>query len=110
MEFISDHSPNVFFLDIDLNSKWSGLDLASIIHEKSSDAYIVFISQYTNLVFQSFKVRPFDFLPKPVTKKDLGDVLMEINNDYLKKFDVDRPGALLISKLAAKYTRYRRRR
>ena len=96
LEFISDHSPNVFFLDIDLNSKWSGLDLASIIHEKSSDAYIVFISQYTNLVFQSFKVRPFDFLPKPVTKKDLGDVLMEINNDYLKKFDVDRPELLNI--------------
>jgi len=92
--FIKVNNPNVFFLDIDLNAKMSGLDLASIIHEKFDDAYIVFISQYANLVFKSFKVRPFDFLPKPITKKDLLDVLTEINNDYLKNFNIKKPELL----------------
>jgi len=94
--FIMDNHPNVFFLDIDLDAELNGLDLASIIHEKFDDAYIVFISQYANLVFKSFKVRPFDFLPKPITKKDLSDVLIDINTDYLKRFYVEKPGLLNI--------------
>ena len=96
LEFMGDNNPNVFFLDIDLNAELNGLDLASEIHENIVDAYIVFISQYANLVFKSFKVRPFDFLPKPITKKDLADVLLEINNDYLKKFDIEKPELLNI--------------
>lgn len=95
-DYIMENSPNVFLLDIDLNAKTNGLDLASIIHTKFDDAYIVFISQYANLVFKSFKVRPFDFLPKPITNKDLSDVLTEINNDYLRKFYVKKPGLLNI--------------
>jgi len=95
-KFIVENTPNVFFLDIDLNADLNGIDLAAIIHEKITDSYIVFISQYTNLVFKSFKVRPFDFLPKPITKEDLESVLVEINNDYLKKFDVEKPDFLQI--------------
>lgn len=95
-KFIIANHPNVFFLDIDLDAELNGLDLASIIHEKMDDAYIVFISQYANLVFKSFKVRPFDFLPKPITKKVLSDVLIEINHDYLKRFYIAKPGLLNI--------------
>ena len=94
--YLEQNSPNVFFLDIDLNAALNGLDLASLIHEKMPDAYIVFISQYANLVFKSFKVRPFDFLPKPITQNDLSDVLSEINHDYQKRFDIEKPGFLNI--------------
>lgn len=95
-KFIMNHNPNVFFLDIDLNSDLNGLDLASIVHEKYEDAYIVFISQYANLVFQSFKMRPFDFLPKPISKKDLSNVLLEIDQHYSKNFCTEKPGFLNI--------------
>lgn len=94
--FLAANMPNVYFLDIDLNSTLNGLDLAAIIHEKLPEAYIVFISQYANLVFKSFKVRPFDFLPKPVARADLENVLLEINNDHLKKFDHERPDFLQV--------------
>lgn len=96
LEYIDDHMPNVFFLDIDLNADINGIDLAISINEKLTDVYIVFISQYANLVFKSFKVRPFDFLPKPITKDALESVLIEINEDYLKKFDLERPEFLYI--------------
>jgi len=95
-KYIGLNAPNVFFLDIDLNAELNGIDLAAMIHEKFADSYIVFISQYTNLVFKSFKVRPFDFLPKPVTKEELAGVLLEINNDYQKRFDVEKPDFLQI--------------
>jgi len=92
--FLAEKKPNVYFLDIDFNSKLTGLDLAAEIHQMLPDAYIVFISQYVNLVFKSFKVRPFDFLPKPVSKANLENVLLEINNAHLKKFDYTRPDFL----------------
>lgn len=94
--FLVENTPNVYLLDIDLNAELNGIDLAAMIHEKLPDAYIVFISQYANLVFKSFKVRPFDFLPKPVTRADLENVLLEINCDYLKKNDHERPDFLQI--------------
>ncbi len=94
--FLLERAPNVYFLDIDLNSKLNGIDLAALIHEKLPDSYIVFISQYANLVFKSFKVRPFDFLPKPMTKADLENVLLEIDQDHLKKNDHERPDFLQI--------------
>lgn len=95
-KLITTDSPNVFFLDIDLNAELNGLELASMIHEKIEDAYIVFLSQHVNLVFQSFKVRPFDFLPKPVTKRELSDVLLEINSDNSSKHTKEKPGFLNI--------------
>lgn len=88
--------PNVFFLDIDLQAEKTGLDIAAFILETIQPAYIVFLSQYTNLVFQSFKVRPFDFLPKPVSKEDLSGVLVEIANELAKKTEAEQPGLLSI--------------
>ena len=94
--FLRDNRANVFFLDIDLSTELSGLDLAAMIHEKQPAAYIVFVSQYANLVFKSFKVRPFDFLPKPVSRDDLKNVILEINEDHLKKIDQEHPDFLQV--------------
>lgn len=95
-EFIADHIPNVFLLDIDLNSEINGLDLAAAIKQKLSQVYLVFISQYSNLVFKSFRVQPFDFLPKPIGKNDLENVLREIAIDLAKKTEVETPELLNI--------------
>ncbi len=94
--FLSENKPNVYFLDIDFKSKTTGIDLAAKIHQMLPDAYIIFISQYTNLVFKSFKVRPFDFLPKPVSKANLENVLLEVNKAHLKKYDYRRPEFLQV--------------
>ena len=96
VSFLAGNAPNVYLLDIDLNTGLTGLDLAGLIHEKLPEAYIVFISQYANLVFKSFKVRPFDFLPKPVTQADLETVLVEINNDFQKRTEKEQPDFLPI--------------
>lgn len=91
---LSQGDPNVFFLDIDLEAELNGIDLAALIHTEKPEAYIVFVSQYDNLVFKSFKVRPFDFLPKPVTAEDLSAVLLEIQHDYEKKIQSEQPDVL----------------
>lgn len=95
-EFINANTPNVFLLDIDLNSEINGIELASRINNKLGQVYLIFISQYSNLVFKSFKVHPFDFLPKPIGKNDLENILIEITNDFMKKGESEKPGLLNI--------------
>ena len=69
--YLTQGDANVFLFDIDLNSDKNGYELAVKIRENNPEAYLVFISEHLEYVFQSFKVRPFDFLPKPVTMKRL---------------------------------------
>jgi two-component system, LytTR family, response regulator AgrA len=83
--FTSENYANVFFLDIHLNSNKTGLQLAEDIRQKDEKAYIVFISQHIQNVFDSFKVKAFDFIPKPVTQEVLQDLLRRIHIDYMKK-------------------------
>jgi len=83
--FLICHDVNVLLLDIDLKAKQTGYDLALKIREVNSDAYLVFISEHLEYVLQSFKARPFDFLPKPVTQNRLSICLESIWKDYCRK-------------------------
>ncbi len=95
-DFTSKNHANVFFLDIHLNSHKTGLDLAEEIRQKDDHAYIIFISQYTQNVFQSFQVKPFDFIPKPVTQEYIEDLLERIYKDYLKNKEVSLKDSVII--------------
>lgn len=79
--FVCDFNSIVYFLDISLNNKVSGIELAKDIYEKNPNAYIVFVSEQLSFVFNSFKARPFDFLPKPVSENILMNCLEEILQD-----------------------------
>jgi len=75
---------NVFFLDIDLKSHMNGYELAENIKKNINKPYIVFITEHLEFVFQTFKIRPFDFLPKPVGYDILKNCLIDIYHDHLK--------------------------
>jgi two-component system, LytTR family, response regulator AgrA len=83
-KYLQSNHANVFLLDIDLNSKKNGYDLALIINESILKPYIVFITEHLEYVFQSFKVHPFDFLPKPVTENRLEALFGEIKRHYIR--------------------------
>ncbi len=82
-EFIRHKTANVFFLDIDLKVPESGYTLAQRIRESDRQAYIVFITAHLEFVLQAFKIKPFDFLPKPATAEILEKCLLDIHKDYL---------------------------
>lgn len=82
-EFIKHKSANVYFLDIDFKNCISGYSLAKKIRERDIKAYIVFVSGHLEYVLQAFKIKTFDFLPKPVSPEILEQCLLNMYSDYI---------------------------
>ncbi len=82
-EFIRNKTANVFLLDIDLKVQESGFMLAQKIRENDRKAYIVFITAHLEFILRAFKIKPFDFLPKPATAEILEKCILDIYNDYM---------------------------
>lgn len=92
VDFLNCDRANVFFLDIDLNSEMNGYELSLKIRDIVKRPYIIFITEHMEYVLQAFKVRPFDFLPKPVTSDTIKKCLMDINRDYTECTANDKSG------------------
>lgn len=56
---------DMYFLDIDFPGQ-SGFDLAKEIRENDRTSLIIFITNYTNLIFDSLQFMVFDFISKPI--------------------------------------------
>ncbi|WNS47071.1 LytTR family DNA-binding domain-containing protein [Paenibacillus sp. MMS20-IR301] len=80
--YITQGSGNVFLLDINLNTSTNGLDLARQIRETSTLSYIVFITENSQYLLDSFRVRPFDYLPKPVAWNKLKQCIADIHRHH----------------------------
>lgn len=67
---------NIIFLDINLPGV-SGVEIGEIIRQKMKDemTHIVYISQQAGYAMELFKVRPLDFLIKPVSKEKIESAL-----------------------------------
>ncbi len=65
-------SYDLIFLDIEMEGI-SGIELGRIIREKKKDEFtkIVYISHQEEYAMDLFKIRPMDFLVKPVAYKDV---------------------------------------
>lgn len=77
---------NLVFLEYKLNGI-TGLETAKKIRNLNLDITIIFISEYTEFVFESFKVFPYRFLVKPIKQ----NLLFETLNEYFKKTGNDYP-------------------
>lgn len=67
---------DVLFLDIELG-QLGGVDVGKIIRDqlKNDVTQIVYISSKENYAMKLFKIRPLDFLIKPLQKKEIDGVL-----------------------------------
>lgn len=81
INFIKNHNVNVIFLDIDLKSKISGLDLADMIRKKDKNVYIIFTTGHLEYGLMAYKYKTFDYIPKPFTKERLEDTLVRLFED-----------------------------
>jgi two-component system, LytTR family, response regulator AgrA len=75
---------NVYLLDVDVNSKLNGIEVATIIREQDAKAYIVFVSAHPEYVMSSLKTKIFDYLIKPVSVETLAKCINSINKDFNK--------------------------
>lgn len=89
INMIKDNEGSIYFLDIDLKKEITGLDVAKKIREMDSGhalkSYIVFITQYSEMMPITFKYKleTFDFIPKGHITKEIGTCLEEVNKKYI---------------------------
>ena len=65
---------DVLFLDVDMPGK-NGMDTAKAIREQNNDMLIIFLTAYSEFVFESFKVEAFRYLVKPLKNQELWETL-----------------------------------
>ena len=81
LNYIKNSKVDVLFLDIDLKSKLSGLEIAKIVRESNKDCYIVFETAHLEYGLMAYKFKTFDFLCKPVTSQRLKDCVLRLFDD-----------------------------
>lgn len=71
---------DVAFIDIDLNTSVSGIDIAKMINNRKTADFIIFISSKQNLIFDALVTQPFYFVRKSNLNKDLSIALNLLDN------------------------------
>lgn len=69
---------DIIFLDIELESKESGLKAAHKMRERGQQTPIVFLTSHKDKVFFGYKVHALDFLIKPIKQKEINWCMNQI--------------------------------
>ena len=75
LAYIKSHKVNVLFLDINLQSNISGIDLAAQIRRIDKEIYIIFTTAHLEYALVAYKVKTFDYIAKPITMERLQETL-----------------------------------
>ncbi|WP_425447397.1 LytR/AlgR family response regulator transcription factor [Dethiothermospora halolimnae] len=82
LEIIKTYEVHLAFLDIDM-PKMDGLEAAKIMKTINKDIEIVFITAFRHYALDSYEIRAFDYILKPIdfsrVKEDLQKILDKIN-------------------------------
>ncbi len=81
LSYFKNNSVNALFLDIELQSNFSGLQLAKEIRLINKTAYIVFLTGHLEYMLLAYKVKTFDYLPKPITMERLQETVLRMLAD-----------------------------
>ena len=75
---------DILFLDIGMPFL-DGFDIAKELNKRSVDTRIIFLTCHAEMMQKAFEVKPFRYLVKPVTKKEikesLADAIKDINRN-----------------------------
>ena len=81
LSFIEKNTIDVLFLDIDLNSYLSGLEIAEKVRSINKNCYIIFETAHLEYGLMAYKFKTFDFLCKPITLQRLEDCIIRLFED-----------------------------
>ena len=87
--YVSKNKVDVLFLDIDLNSKLTGIQIAEKVRKSNKDCYIVFETAHLEYGLVAYRYKTFDFICKPITSQRIEDCVLRIFEDIAgteKKF------------------------
>ncbi len=81
LRFIEKNSVDVIFLDINLKSSKTGLELAELIRKKKKNLYLVFTTSYLEYSMIAYKYKTFDFIAKPLTSDRIEETILRLFDD-----------------------------
>lgn len=81
LDYINNNTVDVLLLDINLNSNISGITLADEIRKNNKQMYIIFTTGHLEYALLAYKVKTFDYLPKPITKDRLSQTIARLFAD-----------------------------
>lgn len=71
--------PDLILLDIELETNSpNGLDVAKAIYKFNKDAYIIFVTGYSQYAVDSFEVHPYSYVMKPINIARFKQLIAEI--------------------------------
>ena len=81
LDFAKTNSVDVFVLDIQLKSTMSGIELAEKIRAFNKDSYIIFTTGHLEYSLLAYKLKTFDYIPKPITLERLEETVLRLIDD-----------------------------
>lgn len=87
VKLITDHAPEIIFLDIRMPG-FSGFDILNELRRKMrSTPFVVFTTAYDEYAIKAFEYAAFDYLLKPVDPERLQETLMRFTNTIYRDPD-----------------------
>ena len=81
LSFIENNVVDVLFLDIDLSSNLSGLEIAERVRKFNKNCYIIFETAHLEYGLMAYRFKTFDFICKPITSQRLEDCVLRLFDD-----------------------------
>jgi DNA-binding LytR/AlgR family response regulator len=81
LNFVNCNKTDVLILDINLKSDINGLELAKRVRTSNKNCYIIFTTGHLEYAIVAYKLKTFDYLPKPITYERLEDTVMRLFED-----------------------------
>ncbi|HHU06111.1 MAG TPA: response regulator [Clostridiales bacterium] len=81
VDAVAKQKPDAVFLDINM-PQLNGIDIASLISEKSPDTRIVFITAYDQYAVKAFELNALDYLLKPISRERL-QIMLDRLTEYV---------------------------
>ena len=81
LDFVSSNKTDVVVLDIQLKSNINGLELAEKIRSINKSCYLIFTTGHMEYTLIAYKLKTFDYLPKPITTERLEETVLRILDD-----------------------------
>lgn len=83
LSYLSSNKVDVLILDINLRSNISGLELAEKVRKTNKSTYIIFTTAHLEYVLLAYKVKTFDYIPKPLTIERLEETILRLYTDMI---------------------------
>lgn len=81
LSFVSKNKVDVILIDVELDSKRRGLEIAEEIRKNDKDCYFIFTTAHLEYGIEAYGFKTFDYLPKPITISRLESTIIRLFDD-----------------------------